>query len=30
MPLAYRSGIQRFLGVELLVDDGALVPRQET
>lgn len=29
-PLAYRRGIQRFLGVDLLVDDGALVPRQET
>jgi release factor glutamine methyltransferase len=29
-PLAYRRGVQRFLGVDLLVDAGALVPRQET
>lgn len=29
-PLAYRAGVQPFLGVELLVDAGALVPRQET
>ncbi|MFO0693798.1 MAG: class I SAM-dependent methyltransferase [Polyangiales bacterium] len=29
-PLAYVLGRQRFLGVELLADPGALVPREET
>jgi release factor glutamine methyltransferase len=29
-PMAYQRGIQHFLGVDLLVDGGALVPRQET
>lgn len=29
-PLAYRDGRQTFMGVELLVDAGALVPRAET
>jgi release factor glutamine methyltransferase len=29
-PLAYLTGRQTFIGIELLVDEGALVPREET
>lgn len=30
VPLAYRDGRQTFMGIQLLVDPGALVPRAET
>ncbi|MBU1237946.1 MAG: peptide chain release factor N(5)-glutamine methyltransferase [Gammaproteobacteria bacterium] len=29
-PLAYLTGCQSFMGIELLADEGALVPREET
>jgi len=29
-PLAYVTGREKFMGIELLVDEGALVPREET
>jgi release factor glutamine methyltransferase len=30
VPLAYLTGLQQFMGLELLVDRGALIPRKET
>jgi release factor glutamine methyltransferase len=29
-PLAYLTGLQTFMGIELLADEGALIPREET